>query len=84
MIQPLGNKVLVVQVKKEIQDTGAVALPDSYTDKLRYATVVDVGSKVEEVTNKDTILLPKGDLIEIPYKGTTYNILTEDEIVAIV
>jgi co-chaperonin GroES (HSP10) len=82
-MQVLNKNVLVVPTVDETVQEGGIFIPQTAVS-LTYGVVANVGPEVEDVTEGDKVLLPKGELMEVDYKGTKYIIIPEDAIVAIV
>ena len=92
-IKPLGGRVLVEPVKEGEVSKGGIIIPDSAREKPMEATVVALGTgKVDEngatvpfnVKEGDLVLMPKYGGTEVKYDGTEYQILREEDILAIV
>jgi co-chaperonin GroES (HSP10) len=74
--------VLIKSIELEPSGEADILLPDIAKPKIRYGEIIDVGPDVTNVTQGETIILPKGELIEIPLDGQIYIILFDHEIVA--
>lgn len=91
MIKPLGERVLVEPIAKDVTTASGIVLPDSATEKPQEGKVVAVGSGVLkdgdrvalEVKPGDRILFSKYAGTEIKYDGKEYLIMKESDIHAI-
>lgn len=91
MIKPLGRRVLVSRKEVAKQTAGGLYLPDNATEKPQEAVVVATGSlrneegdiQDYEVIPGDTVLINKYGGTEVTYEGTTYTIIHERDIIAI-
>lgn len=91
-IQPLGDRVLVAPIKEEEQVKGGIIIPDSAKEKPQQGKVVSVGTgrldddgkKVPfNVKKNDTILMPKYGGTEIKLEDKEYQIMREEDILAV-
>lgn len=91
MIKPLGERVLVEPIAKDVTTASGIVLPDSATEKPQEGKVVAVGSGVLkdgarvalEVKPGDRVLFSKYAGTEIKYDGKEYLIMKESDIHAI-
>ncbi|MDD4203198.1 MAG: co-chaperone GroES [Candidatus Omnitrophica bacterium] len=91
-IRPLGDRVIVENLKPKEVTKGGIIIPDTAKEKPQEAKVVAVGKgKVEdgklitpEVKIGDTVLYGKYAGTEIKMDDKEYLILKEDDILAIV
>jgi chaperonin GroES len=92
-IQPLGDRVLVEPVSEGEQTKGGIIIPDSAKEKPQEGKVVALGTgKVDEdgktvpfnVKKGDKILMPKYGGTEIKYNEHEYQIMREDDILAVI
>ncbi|MBN2161796.1 MAG: co-chaperone GroES [Pontiellaceae bacterium] len=92
-IKPLGERVLVEPVKEEEAVKGGIIIPDSAKEKPQEGKVVAVGTgKIDENGKKvpfnvkvgDIVLMPKYGGTEVKVDGKEYQIMREDDILAIV
>ncbi len=91
MIKPLGERVLVEPIAKDVTTASGIVLPDSATEKPQEGKVVAVGSGVLkdgarvalEVKPGDRVLFSKYAGTEIQYDGKEYLIMKESDIHAI-
>ena len=93
MIKPLGNRVLVERVEAEIKTAGGLFLPDTAKEKPQEAIVRAVGTGGRDkdgnvipfnVAVNDKVLITKYGGTEVTYNGTTYTILSESDILAVI
>ena len=93
MIKPLGNRVLVERVEAETKTAGGLFLPDTAKEKPQEAIVRAIGTGGRDkdgnlipfnVAVNDKVLITKYGGTEITVNGTTYTILSESDILAII
>lgn len=92
-IKPLGERVLVELVKEEEVSKGGIIIPDSAKEKPQEGKVIAVGTgKLDEngkvvpfnVKKGDLVLMPKYGGTEVKVDGNEYQIVREDDILAII
>jgi chaperonin GroES len=87
-IKPLADRVLIEPAQAEEKTAGGIIIPDTAKEKPQKGTVVAAGpgKKDEPLTVKvgDNVLYSKYAGTEISYEGSTYLIMRESDIVAIV
>ncbi len=92
-IKPLGERVLVEPVKEEEAIKGGIIIPDSAKEKPQEGKVVAVGTgKLDENGKKipfnvkvgDIVLMPKYGGTEVKVNGKEYQIMREDDILAVI
>jgi chaperonin GroES len=92
-IKPLGERVLVEPVKEEEAVKGGIIIPDSAREKPQEGKVIAVGTgKIDENGKKVPFNVKKGDIVLMPKYGGTevkvgdkvYQIMREDDILAII
>jgi len=92
-IKPLGDRVLVEPVKEDEVSQGGIIIPDSAKEKPQEGKVVAVGTgKLDEdgkiipfnVKKGDLILMPKYGGTEVKIDGKEYQIMREDDILAVI
>ncbi|MDF7808444.1 co-chaperone GroES [Pontiellaceae bacterium B12219] len=92
-IKPLGERVLVEPVKEEEAVKGGIIIPDSAKEKPQEGKVIAVGTgKVDEkgkaipfnVKKGDIVLMPKYGGTEVKVDGKEYQIMREEDILAII
>ena len=93
MINPLGQRVLVERVEAESKTAGGLFLPDTAKEKPQEAIVRAIGTGGRDKDGKeipfnvavnDKVLITKYGGTEIVVDGTTYTILNESDILAII
>ncbi|MCH5285771.1 MAG: co-chaperone GroES [Akkermansiaceae bacterium] len=93
MIKPLGQRVLVERVEAESKTAGGLFLPDTAKEKPQEAIVRAIGTGGRDKDGKeipfnvavnDKVLITKYGGTEIVVNGTTYTILNESDILAII
>ena len=93
MIKPLGNRVLVERVEAETKTAGGLFLPDTAKEKPQEAIVRAIGTGGRDkdgnlipfnVAVNDKVLITKYGGTEVTLNGTTYTILSETDILAII
>ena len=91
-IQPLGERVLVEPLKEEETTKGGIIIPDTAKEKPQQGKVVAVGTGKKDDNGKtiefnvkkgDTVLMPKYGGTEIKLDGKEYQIMREDDILAV-
>ena len=92
-IKPLGERVLVELVKEEEVSKGGITIPDSAKEKPQEGKVIAVGTgKLDEngkvvpfnVKKGDLVLMPKYGGTEVKVDGNEYQIVREDDILAVI
>lgn len=92
-IKPLGDRVLVQQNDVVEMEKGGIIIPDSAKEKPQEGTVVAVGDGRRDENGKiipmnvkkgDVVLMPKYGGSEIKVGDDEYQIVREDDILAIV
>jgi chaperonin GroES len=93
MIKPIGARVLVERVEAETKTAGGLFLPDSAKEKPQEAIVRALGTGGRDKDGKeipfnvavnDKVLITKYGGTEVTYNGTTYTILSENDILAVI
>ena len=93
MIKPLGNRVLVERVEAETKTAGGLFLPDTAKEKPQEAIVRAIGTGGRDkdgnvipfnVAVNDKVLITKYGGTEVTLNGTTYTILSENDILAVI
>ena len=93
MIKPLGNRVLVERVEAEVKTAGGLFLPDTAKEKPQEAIVRAIGTGGRDkdgnvipfnVAVNDKVLITKYGGHEVTNNGTTYTILSENDILAVI
>ena len=92
-IKPLGERVLVEPIKEEEAVKGGIIIPDSAKEKPQEGKVVAVGTgKLDDngkvvpfnVKKGDAVLMPKYGGTEVKVDGKEYQIMREDDILAVI
>ncbi len=92
-IQPLGDRVLVEPMKDDEQKKGGIIIPDTAKEKPQKGKVIalgtgridDDGKKVPfNVKKNDVVLMPKYGGTEIKIEGKEYQIMREEDILAVI
>jgi len=92
-IKPLGDRVLVQPLEEEEVRKGGIIIPDTAKEKPQQGKVVAVGTgKVDDEGKKVPFTVKKGDRVLMPKYGGTevriddkeYQILREEDILAII
>ncbi len=92
-IKPLGERVLVEPVKEGEVNKGGIIIPDSAREKPQEGTVIAVGTgKIDDNGKKvafnvkpgDVVLMPKYGGTEVKLDGKEYQIMREDDILAVI
>ena len=93
MIKPLGQRVLVERVEAESKTAGGLFLPDTAKEKPQEAIVRAIGTGGRDKDGKkipfnvavnDKVLITKYGGTEVVLNGTTYVILNESDILAVI
>ncbi len=93
MIKPLGQRVLVERVEAESKTAGGLFLPDTAKEKPQEAIVRAIGTGGRDKDGKeisfhvavnDRVLITKYGGTEIVVDGTTYTIISESDILAVI
>lgn len=91
-IQPLGDRVLVKPVEDKEQTKGGIIIPDTAKEKPQEGEVIAVGTgKLDDDGKKIPFNVKKGDRVLMPKYGGTevkiddveYQIVREDDILAV-
>ena len=92
-IQPLSDRGRVEPLKDEEVKKGGIIIPDTAKEKPQQGVVIAVGTgKIDDdgkkipfnVKKGDKILMPKYGGTEIKLDGKEYQILREDDILAVI
>lgn len=91
-IKPIGDRVLVEPLDKEMEKVGSLYVPDTAKEKPQQGKVIAVGTgkkdgdKVIPLTVKagDMVLYGKYSGTEIKYDGKEYLIMSENDVLAII
>ena len=92
-IKPLGDRVLVEPLAEGEVQKGGIIIPDSAKEKPMEGKVIAVGTgKLDDngkkiafnVKKGDTVLMPKYGGTEVKMDGKEYQIMREDDILAVI
>jgi chaperonin GroES len=92
-IQPLSDRVLVEPQKDEETKKGGIIIPDTAKEKPQQGKIVAVGTgKIDDSGKKvpfnvkvgDKVLMPKYGGTEVKLDGKEYQILREEDILAVI
>jgi chaperonin GroES len=92
-IQPLGDRVLVEPIDEKEQTKGGIIIPDTAKEKPQEGKVIELGTgKLDDdgkkipfhVKKGDKVLMPKYGGTEVKLDNKTYQIMREDDILAVI
>ena len=92
-IKPLGERVLIEPLKEGEVNKGGIIIPDSAKEKPQEGKVIAVGTgKIDDNGKKvpfnvkvgDVVLMPKYGGTEVKMNGKEYQIMREDDILAVI
>ncbi len=92
-IKPLGDRVLVEPLKEGEVLKGGIIIPDSAKEKPQEGTVIALGTgKIDDdgkvvpfnVKEGDVVLMPKYGGTEVKMNGKEYQIMREEDILAVI
>ena len=92
-IKPLGERVLVEPIKEDEVSKGGIIIPDSAKEKPQEGKIIAVGpGKIDDngkllpfnVKKGDIVLMPKYGGTEVKIDGKEYQIMREDDILAVI
>ena len=92
-IKPLGDRVLVEPMKEAEVKKGGIIIPDTAKEKPQEGVVVALGTgKIDDdgkkvpfnVKKGDVVLMPKYGGTEVKMGGKEYQIMREDDILAVI
>lgn len=92
-IKPLGDRALVKRIEPEEQKLGGIYIPDSAKERPQEAEVIAVGPGKRDDDGKlvplsikagDRVLLSKYGGTDVKYGDEDYQLVREDDILAIV
>lgn len=92
-ISPLGDRVLVQQLKADAVEQGGIIIPDSAKEKPQEGVVIALGTGKRDdngdiiafnVKVNDKVLMPKYGGTEVKVDGEEYQIVREDDILAVI
>ena len=92
-IKPLGDRVLVLPKEEAEMKKGGIIIPDTAKEKPQEGEVVALGAGKRDDSGKlipmnvkkgDKVLMPKYGGTEVKINDKTYQLIREDDILAIV
>jgi chaperonin GroES len=92
-IKPLGDRVLVEPVEESEVKKGGIIIPDTAKEKPQEGKIVAIGTgKLDDdgkvipfnVKKGDIVLMPKYGGTEVKLNDKTYQIVREDDILAVI
>ena len=92
-IKPLGDRVLVEPLKEGEVLKGGIIIPDTAKEKPQEGTVIALGTgKIDDdgkivpfnVKKGDVVLMPKYGGTEVKMGGKEYQIMREEDILAVI
>ena len=92
-IKPLGDRVLVEPLKNGEVEKGGIIIPDSAKEKPQEGTVIALGTGKRDDDGKeipfnvkkgDKVLMPKYGGTEVRLDDVEYQIVREDDILAVI
>jgi chaperonin GroES len=92
-IKPLGDRVLVEPVEEGEVAKGGIIIPDTAKEKPQEGKIIAVGTgKLDDdgkvipfnVKRNDIVLMPKYGGTEVKLDDKTYQIVREDDILAVI
>jgi len=92
-IKPLGERVLVEPIKEDEVAKGGIIIPDSAKEKPQEGKIIAIGTgKIDDngkvvpfnVKKGDIVLMPKYGGTEVKIDGKEYQIMREDDILAVI
>ena len=88
MIKPLSDRVLILPNPAEEVTAGGLIIPDPAKEKPLAGKIIAVGPGTKDVTMEvktgDQVLYGKYSGTEVTHEGTTYIIMKQSEILAVV
>ena len=92
-IRPLGDRVLVEPSESQEVKKGGIIIPDTAKEKPQEGKVIEVGTGKRDDDGKlipfnvkkgDKVLMPKYGGTEVKLDDKTYQIMREDDILAVI
>lgn len=92
-IKPLGDRVLVEPIKEAEINKGGIIIPDSAKERPQEGKVIALGTgKLDDdgkivafnVKVDDVVLMPKYGGTEVKMDGKVYQIMREEDILAVI
>lgn len=82
-LRPLADRVVITKLEEEKKTSGGIIIPDTATEKPLNGVVISVGTKVSELKEGDKVVFGKYAGTEVKVEGTTYLVLKEEEVLAV-
>lgn len=92
-IKPLGDRVLVEPQEDQEVEKGGIIIPDSAKEKPQQGKIISLGTGKKDddgdtipfnVKEGDTVLMPKYGGTEVKVEEKEYQIMREDDILAVI
>lgn len=90
-LKPLGKRVVVEFVEKEVVTKSGIVLPDTAKEEPQFAVVVEIGEKIlkndakrEELEVGDKVIISKYAGTEVKLDDKKYTVIKFDDILAVV
>ena len=85
-VKPLGRRIVVELIKEAEKVIGSIIIPDSANETPLEGKIVGVGGDIKEKNIKmgNMVLLPKGGGTELTVDGKNLQIISIDDIVAVI
>lgn len=92
MIKPVGDRVIIEPIEKEVTTASGIVLPDSAKEKPQEGRVIAVGSRRNEKGEREALDVKEGDKVifskyggtEVKYQNKEYLIMRESDILAVI
>ncbi|CAI8196586.1 MAG: co-chaperone GroES [Sulfurovum sp.] len=81
--KPLGERVLVKRTEVEEKTASGIILVDSAKEKPNTATVVAIGTKIEDINVGDTVVFEQYRGTEFELEGEDYLVLNLENIIGV-
>ena len=81
--KPLGERVLVKRTEVEEKTASGIILVDSAKEKPNTATVVAIGTKIEDINVGDTVVFEQYRGTEFELEGEEYLVLNLENIIGV-
>lgn len=82
-LRPLADRVVITKLEEEKKTSGGIIIPDTATEKPLNGVVISVGTKVSELKEGDKVVFGKYAGTEVKVEGTTYLVMKEEEVLAV-
>ncbi|MBP7742336.1 MAG: co-chaperone GroES [Aliarcobacter sp.] len=81
--RPLGERILVKRAEVESKTASGIYIPDNAKEKPQTASVVAIGTKVEDIKVGDTIVFEQYRGTEFKLDGQEYLILNLENVIGV-